>query len=81
MSPAYLIGVRDNFGNATVAFDKFHVVSQVTEAVEAVRRKEVRQDPLAHGQLEKTWWLWRKNPCHYPHLFKVSLGLVLHTSR
>jgi transposase len=62
MSPAYIKGVRDNFGNATIAFDKFHVVSQVTQAVEAVRRKEVRQDPTARGHLEKTCWLWRKNP-------------------
>jgi len=62
MSPAYIKGVRDNFGNATVSFDKFHVVSQVTEAVEAVRRKEVRQDATAREQLEKTCWLWRKNP-------------------
>ena len=62
MSPAYIKGVRENFGNATISFDKFHVVSQVTEAVEAVRRKEVRQDPTARKQLEKTCWLWRKNP-------------------
>ena len=62
MSPAYIKGVRDNFGNATISFDKFHVVSQVTQAVEAVRRKEVRQDPSAREQLEKTCWLWRKNP-------------------
>ncbi len=62
MSPAYIKGVRENFGNATISFDKFHVVSQVTEAVEAVRRKEVRQDPIAREQLEKTCWLWRKNP-------------------
>jgi transposase len=62
MSPAYIKGVRENFGNAKISFDKFHVVSQVTEAVEAVRRKEVRQDPTAREQLEKTCWLWRKNP-------------------
>jgi transposase len=62
MSPAYLKGVRDNFGNATLSFDKFHVVSQVVQAVEEVRRKEVRQDAQAREQLEKTSWLWRKNP-------------------
>lgn len=62
MSPAYQKGVRDNFGNAVISHDKFHVVSQVTEAVEAVRRAEVRQDPQARAQLEKTCWLWRKNP-------------------
>jgi transposase len=45
-----------------VVYDKYHVVSQVTEAVEAVRRAEVRQDVQARAQLEKTCWLWRKNP-------------------
>ena len=43
-------------------FDKFHVVSQVVEAVEAVRRNEARQDAQAREQLAKTCWLWRKNP-------------------
>jgi transposase len=62
MSPAYIRGVKDNLGNATIVFDKFHVVSQVVEAVEEVRRKEVRQDAQAREQLEKTCWLWRKNP-------------------
>ena len=62
MSPAYMKGVRDHLGNAAVVFDKFHVVSQVSQAVEEVRRKEVRQDAQARVQLEKTCWLWRKNP-------------------
>ena len=62
MSPAYIKGVRDNFGHAIVSFDKFHVVSQVVQAVEAVRRKEARQDAQARAHLEKTCWLWRKNP-------------------
>jgi transposase len=62
MSPAYIKGVRENFGNATVVFDKFHVVSQVSAAVEQVRRNEARQDAVAREQLEKTCWLWRKNP-------------------
>jgi transposase len=62
MSPAYLKGVRENLGNAQVVFDKFHVVSQVVAAVEEVRRKEVRQDAQARERLERTSWLWRKNP-------------------
>jgi transposase len=62
MSPAYLKGVKENFGNAAIVFDKFHVVSQVARAVEEVRRKEARQDAVAREQLEKTCWLWRKNP-------------------
>jgi transposase len=62
MSPAYQKGARENFGNAHVVFDKFHVVSQVVQAVEEVRRKEARQDAQAREQLERTSWLWRKNP-------------------
>jgi transposase len=62
MSPAYIKGVRENFGDATLSFDKFHVVSQVVQAVDEVRRKEARQDAQAREQLEKTSWLWRKNP-------------------
>jgi len=62
MSPAYLRGVQENFGNAAIVYDKYHVISQVGQAVEEVRRKEARQDAVAREQLEKTCWLWRKNP-------------------
>lgn len=62
MSPAYMKGVREHFGNAQIVFDKFHVVSQVVGAMEEVRRKEARQDAEAREQLQNTSWLWRKNP-------------------
>ena len=62
MSPAYIKGVKENLGNATISFDKFHVVSQVVQAVDEVRRNEARQDVQAREDLEKTCWLWRKNP-------------------
>lgn len=62
MSPAYAKGVRENFANAQIVFDKFHVVSQVVKAVDEVRRKEVRADAQARAQLERSRWLWRRNP-------------------
>jgi transposase len=62
MSPAYIKGVKDNLANAAIVFDPFHVVGQVTQAVEEVRRKETRADATAREQLAKTCWLWRKNP-------------------
>lgn len=62
MSPAYIKGVKENFGTATISFDKFHVVSQVNTAVEEVRRKETRADAVAREQLAQTSWMWRKNP-------------------
>jgi transposase len=62
MSPASIKGVKENLGNATRVFDKFHVVSQVLAAVDEVRRNEGQQDAQAREHLEKTCWLWRKNP-------------------
>jgi transposase len=62
MSPAYIRGVQDNLGNAAIVFDKYHVVSQVNEGVEQVRRLEARADAHGRQQLEKTQWIWRKNP-------------------
>lgn len=63
MSAAYEKGVRENCRNAQVVFDKFHVIRQVLQAMDQVRRKEVR----VGGQgvwpaLRKSQWLWRKNP-------------------
>jgi len=65
MSPAYIKGVKDNLGNAVISYDKYHVISHVCQAVDAVRRKEARQDPHARQQMEKTSWLWRKNPYNW----------------
>jgi transposase len=55
-------GVLENFGNAQVVVDTFHVVSQVVAALEEVRRKEAGQRVEARPQLERSRWLWRKNP-------------------
>jgi transposase len=62
MSPAYQKGVRDNFGNAELVFDKFHVIQLANEAVEAVRRLEVQEDEFKRRQLAKSQWIFRKNP-------------------
>jgi predicted permease len=61
MSPAYRKGVAENFGNANVSFDKFHVVGQVVESVDEVRRAE-RSEPDRGELLEKARWLFLKNP-------------------
>jgi transposase len=61
MSPAYRKGAADNFGNATVSFDKFHVVGNVVEAVDEVRRAE-RAEPDRGELLDRARWLFLKNP-------------------
>lgn len=62
MSPAYIKGVRENLGNAEIVFDKFHVVREVNEAVEKVRRLEAQSSGTARNWLNRTQWIWRKNP-------------------
>lgn len=62
MSAAYAKGVRENFGNARIVYDKFHVVQNVVEACDKVRKSESRLNPESQERLERTRWLWRKNP-------------------
>lgn len=65
MSPAYIKGVKENLGNAEIVFDKFHVIAQVNEGVEKVRRVEAQASETARNLLSKTQWIWRKNPEHW----------------
>jgi transposase len=50
MSPAFIKGVKENLPNATITFDKFHIVKVINEGVDEVRREEVKQNPLLKGQ-------------------------------
>jgi transposase len=62
MSPAYIRGVKDHFGNAALVFDKFHVIQAANEGVEKVRRLEAQADEQKRQQLAKSQWIFRKNP-------------------
>jgi transposase len=62
MSRAFIKGVRENFGNAELVFDKFHVIQEANEGVERVRRLEAQQDEWKGRQLAKSQWIFRKNP-------------------
>jgi len=61
MSPAYIKGVSDNLGNAQVVYDKFHVIQNVVEACDRVRKVESRSNAGKRDQLERTRWMWLKN--------------------
>src|SRR5664279_1752887 len=58
MSKAFIKGVDDHLPNASLTFDKFHVVSLVNDAVDAVRRLERK----LHPELSGTRYVWLKNP-------------------
>ena len=57
MSPAFISGIKENFPNAKVTFDKFHVAKILNKAVDEVRRQEQKERP----ELKKTRWVWLKN--------------------
>jgi len=58
MSPAFICGIEDNFPNAEITFDKFHIMKIMNEAVDQIRRDEQAGNVL----LKKTRYLWLKNP-------------------
>lgn len=57
MSPAFIKGVRENLPEAKITFDKFHILKIITEAVDEVRRMEVKENPLLKG----TRYIFLKN--------------------
>jgi transposase len=57
MSGAYLAGVAKHLPKATVSFDAFHVIQLANQAVDKVRREEVKTEPALRG----TRWTWLKD--------------------
>lgn len=50
MSPAFIKGVRENLPQAEITFDKFHILKVINDAVDAVRKAEVKENPLLKGE-------------------------------
>ncbi len=57
MSPAFIKGVKENLPNASITFDRFHIMQFITKAVDKVRKSEVKDNPL----LKNTKYIWLKN--------------------
>lgn len=77
MSQAYEKGVAENCRNAQVVFDKFHVIKNANEAVDKVRRAEVRLGGQGVWEaLHKSQWLWRKNPENLSQLEQERLAKI-----
>ena len=60
MSPAFIRGVTDQLPGAEITFDRYHVIAQLSDAVDQVRRTE-RKDA---SELARTRYLWLKRPEH-----------------
>jgi transposase len=57
MWPAYIKGIETNFPNATVTFDRFHLMTKMNKALDKVRIEEVKE----RLELKNTKYIWLKN--------------------
>ena len=58
MSPAFIKGANNYLKNAEITFDKFHVIKQLNEAIDEIRRQETALNPCLKGSR----YIWLKNP-------------------
>ena len=66
----YLNGLGKHIPQAPVVFDRFHVMVQINQAIERVRREEQQ----ANAALKKTRYIWLKNPKNLTEKQAVQLG-------
>jgi len=57
MSPAFIRGVNENFANASITFDKFHILKLINEGVDNVRKQEAASEHV----LKNTKYIFLKN--------------------
>ena len=57
MSAAFIKGVSETLPKAAITFDKFHAVKIINDAVDKVRREEVKIRP----ELKQSRYVWLKN--------------------
>jgi transposase len=57
MSQAYVSGIECNFPAAHITFDKFHIMKLMNNALDQVRRREVKEEPILKG----TRYIFLKN--------------------
>ncbi len=68
MSPAFIKGVEENLPNAEIVFDKFHIIKMINEAVDDVRKQEVKTNPL----LKDSKYVFLKNQNNYTNKQKAK---------
>ena len=58
MSTGFISGANKQLPNASIIFDKFHVIKALNEVQDKVRCVEQKENPL----LKKSRYIWLKNP-------------------
>ena len=59
MSKSFIKGLQEQFPNAVLTFDQFHVIKLMNDVLGKIRAEEARQFP---EELRKTRYLFLKNP-------------------
>ena len=82
MSKAYIAAVTDAAPDAELVFDRFHVQRLAHNAVDEVRRDEVRDlEPVGRKQLKGLRWLLHKNPWNLTGLERDKLTALPRANR
>ena len=76
MSGAFIKGVTENLTEAEITFDKFHVMKLIGEAVDKVRRAEIKSRP----ELKRSRYLWLKNARNLSTAQTTHLGSLSQTN-
>jgi len=82
MSAAYIKAVTEASPQAQIIFDRFHVQRLAHDALDQVRRDEVRQaEPSERKALKKTRWPLHKNPWNLTRVEKDKLATLQRANR
>ena len=76
MSTSYKAGRADHFPESEVVFDHFHVKKALNEAVDSVRKEEVKHS----DDLKKTKYIWLKNRTRLTDIQERKLNNFLQES-
>lgn len=69
MNMGFTTGIKKAFINAKIVYDKFHVIKMINEALDSVRKEEIKEEPI----LKKTKYLWLKNKGNLKNKQKESI--------
>jgi transposase len=82
MSAAYIKAVTEASPDAQIVFDRFHVQRLAHEAVDEVRRDEVRESaPEDRSKLKRTRWALQKNPWNLRRVERDKLSMLQRDNR
>jgi transposase len=76
MSAAFISGVTENLTEAEITFDRFHVMKLIGDAVNDVRRSEVKGRP----ELKGTRYVWSKNAANLTPKQSLTLASLSSTN-